>query len=81
MPTPIQAIQPGVLEAAKLLVAKVDVGVDVEILQENDLVHFLHFSQKEMEGLLAADPAIAREVTSGYLENTFQLLVPIIPKE
>ena len=45
---PAPAIQPGILEAAKLLLPKVDVGVDVEILQENDLVRFLHFSQKEM---------------------------------
>ncbi|CAE7312352.1 NRT2.5 [Symbiodinium natans] len=62
MPPAPAPIHPGVLEAAKLLVPKVDVGVDVERLQENDLVRFLYFSQKEMERLLAADQAIAHEV-------------------
>ena len=81
MPPAPAPIPPGVLEAAKLLVAKVDVGMDVEILQENDVVRFLYFSQKEMEGLAGGRPSNSARGHFGVLGNTFQLLVPIIPKE
>ena len=56
MPLPIQPIEPGVCEAAKLLVSKVDVGMDVEILHENDLVCFLYNTKSGQSRFLVVSP-------------------------